>query len=141
MARILLNVSDEPLLIGIQLALQFLCEQIRKADDDVKRRPKLVAHAGEKLALQPVRPLHFTVPDFKLLICRAELVGELPVYRIDLLFGLLAARDVATIAITREPWADRMGLRLISTGNWLPSLRCANNSSPMPMGRVTGCSA
>src|SRR5579862_10006428 len=66
MPRVLLDMHNEPLLGGIERAFQFFRQQVRKSNDRVERRPKLMAHAGEKLALEPVRALDFAVADFKL---------------------------------------------------------------------------
>jgi hypothetical protein len=88
-------MTDEALLIGIQRTFQFLAKQIGETNDRVQGSPKLVAHAGKKFALQPVGTLHFTVPDLKLLIGRAQFRRELPVHRVDLLFRLFSTRDVA----------------------------------------------
>jgi hypothetical protein len=41
-----------------------------------------------------------------------------------------------TVAMTWKPSSEWMGLRLISTGKTVPSLRRACNSRPEPMGRV-----
>src|SRR5215813_11881387 len=67
MAGILKDMSNKPLLLIIKRSLQLFCEQLRKADDRMKRRAQLVAHTRQKLVLQAVRPLHFLVSRFKLL--------------------------------------------------------------------------
>ena len=57
MARTLLDVTDESLLLGGQRACGLFGEQVRETDDGVERRAQFMTHGGEKAALALVGPI------------------------------------------------------------------------------------
>ena len=74
---------DEALLLGVELARSSVSQEVRKSYNRIQWGPQLMAHTGEKLALQSGCAFDFTV---------AEL--ELAVLLLDLPLRLLALRDV-----------------------------------------------
>ena len=58
---ITLDVGYEPLLLLIERAGVFLRKQLGEAENGIERRPQFVAHTRQKLAFEPVGPLHFAV--------------------------------------------------------------------------------
>ncbi len=87
MLRVLMNVIDEALLIHIERPLHLFAEQFGKPDHRVERRPQLVAHISQKLALQPVSPLN-------LLIAQLEFPCVLFPQRLQSILYLPAIGDV-----------------------------------------------
>ena len=85
-------------LLRIQRTGLFIDQEFREADNAIERRAQLMRHVGEKLAF--------------------HLVGFL-----ERLLEALAFRDVANGAHARVPSSVSSGLRLISTGNSVPSFR------------------
>ena len=88
--------------------------QLGEADDRVERRAQLVRHVGEELALEPVGLLHPRASS-----CLRSVMSRM-------------ALD------TSVPPSVFSGLRLISTGNSVPSLRSPNSSSPSPSPAAAG---
>ena len=88
--------------------MRFLLQQLAVQNDRVERRPQLVAHAGEELALGAGGGFGLALRDAQLFDERRQLRGVvtfgvvrvLEVARLarELLFGALALRDVAHVA-------------------------------------------
>src|SRR5579863_9036241 len=79
-----MHVRDEALLPLVQGPVDLLFEEFGETEDGMEGRPQLVAHAGEKLALQPVGA-------FRLLISLLQLL----VYGANLFFGDLTVGHIA----------------------------------------------
>src|ERR1035441_3452536 len=80
MLRVLVYVRDEAPLALVQRTIDLFFEEFREAEYGVQRRAQFVAHAGEKLALQPVGAFRFLISLLQLLIHGADLFfGDLPV--------------------------------------------------------------
>ena len=116
----------DPQLLGlllVELARQLHEEGSGEPEDRVQRRPQLVAHAGQEAILGAARRLE---PGVR--------VDERP-----------ARRACARSRRGSTPWRAARprssGLRLISTGNSLPSRRRPRSSSPAPIARVRGAAA
>jgi hypothetical protein len=81
---------------------------------------------------EPDRPVCVTHDNR--IVCELQKVGLLSQY----LLGSLALADIADRATDEDSLAVSRALRLISTGNVLPSLRWAARARPLPIGRVCG---
>src|SRR5712691_9580311 len=57
---------DEALLLGVELSRSSVSQEVRKAHNRIQGGPQLVAHTGEKLALQSGCVFDFTVAELAL---------------------------------------------------------------------------
>ena len=114
-------------------------QQPRHADHPVHRRPDLVAHRGQELALRPARRLG-RVPRLPQLLLRALVRGDVAVRRHEAAPAHRVVLDLEDAAVGQRP-LDPAGLELARLGHPLrdPRRRVARadtRRAPRPRGRT-----
>src|SRR5262249_41655832 len=94
MDRIPVDVTNEALLLFVQRTFQFFLKQLREADNRVEGRSQLMAHAGQKLALEPIGVLNLPITQFQNLVSGGKIVYVGLLECAEFLFGALAIGDV-----------------------------------------------
>src|SRR5580765_6261695 len=87
-------MPEEPVLLFIDRPFQLLGKQLRESDDGVQRRAQLMAHAGQKFVLQPVRSLDFQIAGLEQLIFCGQLGRVFFAQLADTVLNQFSLRDV-----------------------------------------------
>ena len=111
--------------------LLVLRQEVRKADDGMQRRAKLVTHAAQELALQLVGTLHRFG-------AQLQLAGKSFLNRLEFIFGAFAVRYVANDGCYREALGRFNGAEADFNREAEPSLRRPCSARPLPIGLVSG---
>src|SRR5438105_4426669 len=95
MLRILVDVTDKPVLLFIERTLDFFFEQLGEAGDGMERRSQFVAHPAQEFAFEAIGPLHFFVARLQFAILSGQFFGISGLYGAQPFFRLPPLTDVA----------------------------------------------
>ncbi len=88
------HMADKTPLFGVKLPDRLVSEKIGESEDGIQRSAQFVAHAGQKLTLEPCSPLHFLTARLQLTI----LLFNSPL-RI-LCFGYIAQEGIKNVFVS-----------------------------------------